>query len=234
MPLRLPTVRPRLRAALLCACALAAPLYVFRDHAPGFGYAPSIWPHAHFAFVRQHRIAGHAFVSNAWAGPFLGVFYPERKSFFDMRLEAYSPGMLREVYQRIAYGQPGWDALLDRYDVQWLLLRYTTPGEAALQGGRPNLRQRLAVDPRFTLVRFDDDGELFVRSAGPNAALATRLGMSCVDPDRRQFTRQPDAACVSAMQAAIRAGNHAQQLLVTAAVTLAACRAAHAKGCVAP
>jgi hypothetical protein len=233
-PLQLPAVRPQLRAALLAACALAAPLYVFRDHAPGFGYAPSSWPHAHFAFVRQHHLAGHAFVSNAWAGPFLGVFYPERKSFFDMRLEAYSPNMLREVYQRIAYGLPGWDALLDRYDVQWLLLRYTTPGEAALQGGAPNLRQRLASDPRFTLVRFDDDGELFVRSAGPNAALARRLGMSCVDPDRGVFTRQPDPACVQAMQLAVRTGNRSQQLSATTALSLARCRAAHAKGCVAP
>src|SRR4029079_5670626 len=71
------------RNAALIALACSAPLYVYRDHAPGFGFAPSVWPLAHYRFIREHALRGHAFVSDAWAGTFLGFFYPERKTFFD-------------------------------------------------------------------------------------------------------------------------------------------------------
>ena len=215
-----PLRRP-LRVFALLALAAAAPLYAFRDHTPGFGYSPYVWPLDQFAFMRARHVEGHAYVSSAWSGPFLGVFYPERKSFFDMRLEAYPPEFLREVYMPILYGKPGWDRLLDRYDVQYVLLRYTTAGEATLQRGTPNLRQRLAADPRWALVNFDDVGELFVRARGANAGLAAQLGMTCVDPDRRLF-KHLTAACVAHLQAAAAAGNRAPTLLLTAAAATAA------------
>jgi hypothetical protein len=213
-------VRARVRDFALLAALCAAPLYVFRDHTPGFGFSPLTWPLGHFAFLRTARVRGNAFVSNAWAGPMLGMFYPERRAFFDTRLEAYPPAFLHDVYQPIAYGAPGWDALLDRYDVQVVLLRYTTAGEAAFQRGAPNLHQKLARDSRWTLVRFDDEGELFVRTQGPNAALAERYALRGIDPDRRVFTQKP-ALCAPALVAAVNAGNHAPTLLLMAALAAA-------------
>jgi hypothetical protein len=214
-------VRPALRKLAFAALLAIAPLYVYRDHSPGVGYSSRVWPRDHFAFIRSHAIRGRAYVSNAWSGPFLGFFYPERTSFFDARLDAYSPEFVRDVFQRVAYGKPGWDAVLDHYKVEIALLRYTTEGELRLQHGAPNLRQRLAADPRWTLVRFDDDGELFVRSAGANAALAAHLGMPCVDPDRRRFTSAP-AGCAAALLRAVREeGNRSPALLLTTALALA-------------
>src|SRR6185312_14769359 len=153
--------RPRLAALVLAAIALAAPLYALRGRTPGFGYEPMTWPLRHFDFIRMHSLRGNVFVSDAWGGPFLGFFYPERRVFFDNRIEAYSPHFIRDVYQRIRYGEPGWDRLLERYQIEVLLLRYTSAGESRLQRGEPNVRQRLARDPRYTLLRFDDVGELF-------------------------------------------------------------------------
>jgi hypothetical protein len=201
----------RLRGLALAAVALATPLYAFQTRTFGFGFEPQVWPLAHFAFVRAHGLAGRAFVSDAWAGPFLGMFYPERQVFFDNRLEAYSPGFVRDVYQRIRYARVGWDALLDRYGVELLLLRYTTPGEGRLQGGAPNLRQRLAADPRFTLVRFDDKGELFVRTHGPNAELARNLGLPGIDPDRRTLLGPP-SVCAPRLFEALRRGERSATL----------------------
>jgi hypothetical protein len=209
----------RLAHLLLLALACLGPAYVYRDHTPGFGLSPLVWPLSHFGFIRAHALRGRAFVSDAWAGPFLGMFYPERRVFFDVRLEAYSEHFARDVYQRIRYGAPGWDRLLDAYRIEFLLLRYTSAAEAGLQAGHGNLRQKLADDPRFSLVYFDDVGELFVRRQGPNAALAASLALPGVDPDRRRFLARPAAAAPSLLRAA-HSGNRSGTLLGLAALAL--------------
>jgi hypothetical protein len=213
--------RRRVAALLLVALALALPLYTLRERTPGFGYEPSVWPLGHFDFIRAHNLQGNAFVSDAWGGPFLGQFYPQRRVFFDNRLEAYSPHFVRDVYQRIRYAQPGWDQLLDVYNIEIVLMRYTTEGESRFQHGAPNLRQQLARDPRFTLIRFDDVGELFVRTHGPNAELAQQFALPGIDPDRRRFTAAPSAAAAPLIRAA-QQGERSATLLGMAALALAA------------
>ncbi|HEX4353656.1 MAG TPA: hypothetical protein VHZ95_12090 [Polyangiales bacterium] len=214
----------RLRASLvtssLVLLAGVAPLYVYRDHEPGFGLSSYVWPVDQFRFMRAHAVRGRAFVSDAWAGPYLGFFYPERRAFFDGRLEAYSTSFAIDVYQRIRYAEPGWDALLDRYRIDVLLLRYTTAGEAARQRGRPNVRQLLAADARYALVNFDDVGELFVRRTPDNATWISDLAIPGVDPDRRVFLAKPALGARALVRAAER-GNHASTLLGLTALALA-------------
>ncbi len=219
-PDALARARSAVRQLALVSLLLLAPFYVFRDHTPGFGYSPTVWPLPCFSAMQKLGLRGNTYVSNAWSGPFLGMFYPARKSFFDARLEAYSPAFVHDVYQSIAYGRPGWDEKLDRYDVQVALLRYTSPSEAHLQHRVPNLRQKLALDPRWSLVRFDDYGELFVRTSGLNAEVAARDGIPCVDPDRRQFLSRP-RECADALLHATESGNRAQTLLMMAAIASA-------------
>ncbi len=149
-----------------------------------------------FAFIADQKLVGPAFVSDGWAGPFLGVFYPGERAFFDPRFEAYSPGFVRDVYRSIRYGDPGWDEQLDRYGVQMVLLKYTTPGERARQHGHDNLRQLLVRDPRWALVGFGDTGELFVRRDGPNAGVVAMYDIPGVDPDRGAYLIAPELAAV--------------------------------------
>jgi hypothetical protein len=210
----------RVQMLALLLLGLAAPAYVYRDHTPGFGLSPWVWPSSHFAFIREHTMQGQAFVSDAWAGPFLGTFYPQRRVFFDDRLEAYSEHFARDVYQRMRYGEPGWDRLLDAYQIEIVLLRYTTPGEAAFQHGAPNLRQLLAADARYSLVHFDDQGELFVRARGPNAGISEHFAITGVDPDRRQFIGRPSQAAAGLLRAAEH-GNRSTTLLALTALALA-------------
>ena len=207
-PLRVVAV-VALSAALLAQQKQLAP--------PGLGLAARTFPLRWFDRLDALHLQGPAFVSDAWAGPLLGRFYPSRKAFFDNRFEAYPRTFFRDVYQRVRNGDPGWDRLLDRYGVEIVLLRYTTPGEAALQGNRPNLRQRLAADPRWTLLDFDDDGELFVRSAGLNAALAARNGLHGLDPDRGLLLLPPRSQ-LNALRAVLTGGNRSLRLRAFAAI----------------
>lgn len=210
----------RLSVLLVVGAALVVPLESWRRFDPGAGFAAPTWPLAHFGVMRGLALRGPAYVSDAWAGPMLGFFYPERRAFFDNRLEAYPPDFLTDVYQRIRYAGPGWDALLDRYGVQIVLMRYTTGTERGFQGNRDNLRQRLAADPRWALIFFDDFGELFVRRQGDNATLARSLAIDGVDPDRARFLRPPGAAA-PALMAALERGPRSARMLGMGAVAVA-------------
>ena len=56
-------------AALVCS----APLYSYRDHAPGFGWSSYAWPRDQFAFIRVHGLRGRSFVSDVWVNYFSRV-----------------------------------------------------------------------------------------------------------------------------------------------------------------
>ncbi len=165
----------------LSLLALAVRLVVVPPGAPAL--SPETWPLGLDGFLRRAHLVGPAFVQDGWAGPFLGLHYPAERVFFHPAFDAYPPTFYREVYQRTRDGEPGWDRTLDRYGVQLVLMKYTSPNERARQQGRPNLRLRLASSPRWALVAFDDYGLLFIRREGPNADAARTLAIEGVDAD---------------------------------------------------
>jgi hypothetical protein len=186
---------------------------------PGVGIVESVWPTPMFRFIEEQGLAGPAFVSDGWAGPFLGVFYPRERVFFDPRFEAYSPGFGRDVYRRVLYGAPGWQDLLDRYGVQLVLLKYTSSGEARFEEGRENLRQHLARSPAWALVGFGDTGEIFVRCEGVNGGAAARFAIPGVEPDRGLFFVEPALAAVPLVRA-VDNGFQDNRVLALAAVAV--------------
>jgi len=208
--------RRRLLGVLFICLAIAAPLHNWQRLVPAAQLSTWTWPTQHFAFIRELHLTGHAYLSVAWAGPYLGFFYPERRSFFDNRIDAHSRAFFRDVYQSVRSGRAGWDRELDRHDVEIVLMRYTTEGEARFQDGAPNLRQRLVTDRRWMLVRFDDVGELFVRADGLNARVARKLGIAGVDPDRRFFLGRPRQAAAALMRSVTRDGRSSRLLAMTA------------------
>jgi hypothetical protein len=189
-----PWLEARRRALAPALLAVALPIVVGAHHLQaesGFGFSARTWPPYLFDYLARHQLFGHTYASDAWAAPLLGRFYPRYRAFFDNRFDAYPRTFFLDVYQRIRYAEEGWDALLDRHDVQLVLMRYTTPGEARFQEGKPNLRQRLVSDPRWALVTFDDQGELFARRAGQHAAHAERHAIAGLDPDAARFLSRP-------------------------------------------
>ncbi len=200
---------------------LGLPVDRWSIYPPGAGIVEDVWPTAMFHFIEERGLTGPAFVSDGWAGPFLGVFYPRERAFFNPRFEAYSPELVRDVYRRVRYGGPGWQEILDRFGVQLVLLKYTSPGEARFQGGRENVRQLLPRSPDWALIGFTDTGELFVRREGPNAAAAVRFGIPGVEPDRGTFLAPPRLAARPLVRA-VDDGFHDNRVLSLAAVAVAA------------
>lgn len=185
---------------LVALIALGGAAHQFSQQGWGIRLPEEVWPKALFAEVERGPWKGPAYVSNAWAGSWLGAFYPTERVFFDTRFEAYSEAFVRDVYMHIRDGKQGWDAQLDAYGVELLVLRYTTPGERARQGGAPNVRQAAVDHPRWTLVAFDDHGMMLARAQGTNQDLARASAIPGVEPD--SFAYHPHPATAQALRTA--------------------------------
>ncbi len=217
------TLRFSMRALALVALAVGVvggPAVQWQRFPRGPGINRRVWPTDLFAHVRREGLVGPAFVSDGWAGPFLAEFFPSERAFFDPRFEAYSREFVEQTYRAIRYAEPGWDAALERYGVELVLLKYTSAGEAQRQRGAPNLRQALVGHPSWALVGFGDYGELFVKNGGANAAHARANELPGVDPDRASFVGRA-ALAAGGLAKLLDRGWRDTQVLVLAAVALA-------------
>lgn len=157
----------RLRQGALLAAALiiaAGAIHLqFTNARFGTGVDQRFHPGKLFDFVEQQGLPPEAYVSDSWGGAWLWRFYPQRKVFYDNRLEAYSFEFYKDTYQAIRYGEKGWQEMLDRYSINTLALRYSTPGERRFQQGKPNIRDLAFESSDWSLVYWDEVGQLFVR-----------------------------------------------------------------------
>jgi hypothetical protein len=204
----------------LITTALGAPLQHWSHMPVGPGLNPAIWPTTIFSWIKAEKLRGPTFVSDGWAGPFLAEFFPEQKSFFDPRFEAYSPEHYLGVYRHIRYGQPGWDKLLDDFGIQLILLKYTSPGEAKRQNFQANVRQHLLTHSDWSLIGFDERGEIFARRSGVNGDKAKRYAVSCFDPDLGTFFAPP-GTCAKALLAMVDRGFTDNHVLLPTAIAQA-------------
>jgi hypothetical protein len=176
----------------LCVFAAAGARIVERGGL-GFGWNPAIFPRALLADLRHLDVRGPAFVQDGWAGPYLGFRYPGERVFFHPAFDFYTPRFFRESYMRTRDGEPGWKPMLDRHGVRLVLMKYTSPGERRRQQGRPNLRQRLARDPDWALVSFDEYGLAYARRATLSARARAAV-VESIDPDTMDFVGPPERA----------------------------------------
>ncbi|MFP6686643.1 MAG: hypothetical protein VB934_18120, partial [Polyangiaceae bacterium] len=217
--LRWNEVKPLVLLTLITT-ALGAPLQHWSHMPVGPGLNPAVWPTTIFSWIKAEKLRGPTFVSDGWAGPFLAEFFPEQKSFFDPRFEAYSPEHYLGVYRHIRYGQPGWDKLLDDFGVQLIILKYTSPGEAKRQDFQANVRQHLLTHSDWSLIGFNERGEIFARRSGVNGDKAKRYAVSCFDPDLGTFIAPP-ACYAKALLAMVDRGFTDNHVLLPTAIAQA-------------
>ncbi|MGQ9593865.1 MAG: hypothetical protein ACUVXH_04965 [Anaerolineae bacterium] len=116
-----PPARPVLNAAVLAVAFLAATgkaAYVasVTDEA-----VRQTYPVGAVAFLRAAQPPREMFNPYHWGGFCLWELYPEYPVFVDGRTDLYDDPFLRE-YLRVAWAQPGWQAVLERYRVHFALV----------------------------------------------------------------------------------------------------------------
>ncbi len=123
---------PRLNLALVALMALAAfgKAGVFALPSVNATLTARNYPVGAVEYLRQHHPPGHLFNDYNWGG-YLTWALPAYPVFVDGRADLYGDDFLEQVV-RVMRAQPGWQGVLDYWDVRLVLIRGDAPLAEAL------------------------------------------------------------------------------------------------------
>jgi hypothetical protein len=119
------------------------------------------FPEPAVAFLRAGHYPQRIFVYYDWGGYAIWKLYPVYKVFADGRADLYGDELLRQSIKTVLQLQPGWQTVLDRWQVESVLV----PSTCALA-------QALALDPNWHVAFTDSQAIILFRTHFPrqNAA----------------------------------------------------------------
>jgi hypothetical protein len=139
-----------LPVVLVLAGAIAG--LTFLTRAGHVGFNASRFPVRAADFLDRQDPAGRVFTKDQWGGYLIYRFAGGRKVFLDGRSDFYGREML-ETYAQVVEVRPGWETVLDRYDVRFVL---AAPDQA--------LASALRLNPRWRPVHEDPVAAVFERA----------------------------------------------------------------------
>jgi hypothetical protein len=111
-------------------------------------------------YISEHRIREPIFSLDYWGGYLIYRIYPQGRVVLDDRHDLYGDQFFKE-YLKVVLIQPGWEKVLDRLGVDWVLL----PGSSTLAN-------MLRLTSRWTIVHEDGTAVLFQRVPNSREASA--------------------------------------------------------------
>jgi len=110
-----------LSGVLLCLVLLASGISLALDGRP-YQFLPERLPVAAVDWLKENPPPGRMFNEFDWGGYLLYRLWPEQKIFMDGHTHIYGDTLSRE-YVAIQSRAPGWESILDKYQVEWAILR---------------------------------------------------------------------------------------------------------------
>jgi hypothetical protein len=117
----------------------------------GNAFDPHVFPVAAVDALQESPPAGNMFNEFNWGGYLLYRLWPQKGVFIDGQTDFYGEGLTRE-YLQVVNVEPGWDAVLDRYKVEWVIVAPTRA-----------LAARLDASPDWTRRYEDETAGVWVR-----------------------------------------------------------------------
>ncbi len=152
---RLAATERQLGGPLLPLLAVAAALLISRgtvgDIRPQFGFDPALFPVQALAKAEQAGARGNLFNYFSWGGYILYAGYPAHRVFIDGQTDFYGEQLTRD-YLKVARLEPDWEAILDRYRVDWVLFPHRSP-----------LSMLLARTRGWRLAYQDETADIYTR-----------------------------------------------------------------------
>ena len=136
----------------------------------GLGLDMTKRPVETMAFLLRERPVGEIFNDSAFGGDFIHTIYPHYRVAMDGRMEVYGVERYTD-YWEIVRAREGWEQRLTDIGAETLVISKHGKLYSKLW---PAVRST----NRWSLVYEDNVAGVFVRSAGPNAALAERLAIA--------------------------------------------------------
>lgn len=133
----------------------------------GGGVDPHQFPHGAAAFVERERIPGRMYNAYDIGGYLAWRLYPQYQTFIDGRVS----GSLLLGHGRVIQAAPGWQEMLNDYQVNFILTNccYFDSGDLF------PLLGALEADPGWELVFAEGNGLVFVRNIPLNRRLIERF-----------------------------------------------------------
>ncbi len=126
-----------LRGFLWSGLAVVVACAVFWSHLRStqttvFQWNPGVLPLGAVAWLEEHPQPGHVFNDINWGGYLLFRMWPGQRVFIDSQTDFYGEPFVRE-YAALLEAPSGWDVMLQKYNVNTLLLPPSTPLALAAQ-----------------------------------------------------------------------------------------------------
>ncbi len=103
------------------------------------------------SWLETHPEKGHMFNEFDWGGYLLLKLWPQQQIFMDGHTHIYGETLTREYEQVITLGT-GWEEILKKYDVNWIIIRVNT-----------SLAKELSAAPNWRNVYEDQTTVIFIR-----------------------------------------------------------------------
>jgi hypothetical protein len=111
-------------------------------------------------YISEHPMAEPIFSLDYWGGYLIYRIYPQQKVVLDDRHDLYGDEFFKQ-YLKVVLIQPGWEKVLDRLEVDWVLVPVSS-----------SLANMLRLTPQWTIAHEDGTAVLFERTAGSRAGSA--------------------------------------------------------------
>ena len=139
-------------AALTALLLLAAAHWRQGQPPLGVDFLPARQPVAAAAYLKAHPPAGNGFNQFIWGGYLLYALWPEQRVFIDGQTDFYGEALTRE-YARVAGLDDGWQDVLDRHNIQWVIFGTDTA-----------LVRQLRSMPEWRVLYQDDVATVLARN----------------------------------------------------------------------
>lgn len=84
-------------------------------------FNPKIKPVAAVEFLKKEHISGNMFNNDEFGDYLIYSASPAYKPFIDGRLDMYGSKVMKEYYKIVRF-EPGWDKILEKYDISWFFI----------------------------------------------------------------------------------------------------------------
>jgi len=97
-----------------------------------YAFSEKKFPAAAVDFLKKEPVAGNMFNNDEFGDYLIFTAWPAYRVFMDGRSDMYGEKYGKD-YLRVANAQPGWQDVLDKYNITWVLFDTESPLTAALQ-----------------------------------------------------------------------------------------------------
>jgi hypothetical protein len=129
-------------------------------------------------FFKKEKIQGNMFNNDEFGDYIIYAAWPKYKVYIDGRTDMYGAARVKE-YIKITQAEPGWEKLLNKHNVTWVVQDPNSP-----------LSKVLLLKPDWQLVYADGVADIFLKTVPENDRLIEKYRATKI-PDKQPIQTEP-------------------------------------------